>query len=140
MSKTVLFQIIRFSRSRQFKCKKTILFQTIQFSISIQFNSIWPIDKILTIILFSIISRKVIEGGFLPLSRDAVGVFYCPSRLGHRICRSYIHIYIIVGDRSRGRPEGSFSIATTSRSRGRRYSFSWIAPLYPWSVPYNTEC
>ena len=40
-----------------------------------------------------------------------------------------------VGDFRRGRPDGSlFS------SRGRLYSFPWIAPLHPWSVPYITEC
>ena len=31
-----------------------------------------------------------------------------------------------------------FSIATTLR--GERYSFLWIAPLYPWNVPYIAEC
>ena len=30
-----------------------------------------------------------------------------------------------------------FSIATTPRCRGGHY---WIAPLYPWYVPYNAEC
>ena len=25
-------------------------------------------------------------------------------------------------------------------SRERRYSFPWIAPLYPWYVPYIAEC
>ena len=33
-----------------------------------------------------------------------------------------------------------FSIATTPRYRGGCYSFPWIAPLYPWSVPHNAEC
>ena len=33
-----------------------------------------------------------------------------------------------------------FSVATTLRRRGRCYSFPWIAPLYPWYVPYNAEC
>ena len=33
-----------------------------------------------------------------------------------------------------------FSIATTPRCRRGRYSISWIAPLYLWSVPYNAEC
>ena len=33
-----------------------------------------------------------------------------------------------------------FSIATTPRCRVGRYSFPWIAPLYPWYVPYNAEC
>ena len=33
-----------------------------------------------------------------------------------------------------------FSIATTPRCGGGCYSFSWIAPLYPWYVPYIGEC
>ena len=44
-----------------------------------------------------------------------------------------------VGDRSRGRLEGSFSTATTPRCRGGCYSSPWIAPLYPWYVPYIAE-
>ena len=40
----------------------------------------------------------------------------------------------------KGDPKAPFSIATTSRCRGERYSFPWIAPLYPWSLPYNAEC
>ena len=39
-----------------------------------------------------------------------------------------------------GDPKIPFSIATTPRYRGRRYSFPWIAPLNPWSLPYNAEC
>ena len=30
-----------------------------------------------------------------------------------------------------------FSIATTPRCSEGRYSFPWIAPLYPWYVPYR---
>ena len=33
-----------------------------------------------------------------------------------------------------------FSIATTPKCREGRYSFPWIAPLYPWYVPYIAEC
>ena len=33
-----------------------------------------------------------------------------------------------------------FSVATTPRHRGGRYSFPWIASLYPWYVPYIAEC
>ena len=40
----------------------------------------------------------------------------------------------------KGDPKAPFSIATTLRCRGGRYSISWIAPLYPWSLPYNAEC
>ena len=37
-------------------------------------------------------------------------------------------------------PKASFSIATTPRCRGGCYIIPWIAPLYPWSLPYNAEC
>ena len=37
-----------------------------------------------------------------------------------------------------GDPKVPFSIATTPRCRGGRYSF--LAPLYAWSVLYKTEC
>ena len=33
-----------------------------------------------------------------------------------------------------GDPKAPFSIATTPSCKGRRYSFPWIAPLYPWSL------
>ena len=33
-----------------------------------------------------------------------------------------------------------FLIPTTPRCREGRYSFTWIAPPYPWYVPYNAEC
>ena len=39
-----------------------------------------------------------------------------------------------------GDQKAPFSLATTPRWRGRLYSFSWIAPLYPWYVPYFAEC
>ena len=46
-----------------------------------------------------------------------------------------------VGDRSREWLEGSFfNSYYTERCKGGRYSFSWIAPLYPWYVPYIAEC
>ena len=64
MSKTVLFQTIRFCISTQFECKyslieKTFLFQaiqfsqtvlikTIQFSMSMKFSYIQPIDRALS--------------------------------------------------------------------------------------------
>ena len=33
-----------------------------------------------------------------------------------------------------------FSITTTPGCRGGHYSIPWIAPFYPWSLLYNTEC
>ena len=38
-----------------------------------------------------------------------------------------------------GDQKAPFSIATTPRCKGGRYSFPWIAPLYPLYVPY-IEC
>ena len=40
----------------------------------------------------------------------------------------------------KGDQKAPFSIATTPRYRGGHYSFPWIAPLYPWYVPYIAEC
>ena len=37
-------------------------------------------------------------------------------------------------------PKAPFSLTTTPRCRGEWYSFPRIAPLYPWSVPYNGKC
>ena len=39
-----------------------------------------------------------------------------------------------------GDQKAPFSIATTPRCTGGRYSFPWIAPLYPRYVPYIAEC
>ena len=39
-----------------------------------------------------------------------------------------------------GDPKAPFLISTTPISRGGRYSFSSIAPLYHWYVPYSSEC
>ena len=36
--------------------------------------------------------------------------------------------------------KASFLIASTPRCRRGRYSFPWIAPFYPWYVPYIAEC
>ena len=39
-----------------------------------------------------------------------------------------------------GDQKAPFSIATTPRCRGGRYSFPWIATLYSWYVPNIAEC
>ena len=39
-----------------------------------------------------------------------------------------------------GDQKAPFSIATTPRCREGRYSFPWIASLYPWYIPYIAEC
>ena len=85
---------------------KTVLFQTVHFSISTESSFIWHIDRTLsgatplrarvlciaqsssitgtsTIRLFSVISRTLFGSRFLPLCREAVGVFYSPCQLGN---------------------------------------------------------
>ena len=39
-----------------------------------------------------------------------------------------------------GNQRAPFLIATTPMCSGGRYSFPWIAQLYPWYVPYIAEC
>ena len=39
-----------------------------------------------------------------------------------------------------GDPKAPFSIATTPKCAGGRYTIPWITPLYPWSLPYSAEC
>ena len=38
-----------------------------------------------------------------------------------------------------GNLNASFLVATSPRWREGCFSFPWIAPLYPWSMPYNAE-
>ena len=47
----------------------------------------------------------------------------------------YINPIVIMNDQ-----KAPFSIATTPRCTGGRYSFPWIAPLYTWSLPHIAEC
>ena len=56
--------------------------------------------------------------------------------------RLYIYIYSIVKLATvvEGDQKAPFSKATTPRCREGHYSFPWIAPLYPWYVPYFAEC
>ena len=104
--------IVKLSKPFLFKLfSQTALIQTIQFSISMQFKPkvgpyqeplFWAIVDLramamkrsphspklqhhwnLTIRLFSVISKTLVVGvGVLLLCREAVGVFYSPSRLG----------------------------------------------------------
>ena len=60
---------------------------------------------------------------------------------------AYIYIYIYIVSKKvkllavvEGDQEVPFSIATKPRCRGGCYSFPWIAPLYPWYLPYIAEC
>ena len=103
---------------------KTIPFQVIQFSISTQFSSIWPIDRTLSgattpsqrghgsngnegVLRIPQSSSTagtslsdclvwLVVGGVLPLRRDAVGVFYSPSRQGNKWVRANLYNQILL--------------------------------------------
>ena len=47
------------------------------------------------------------------------------------------HIYKKLGTVIKGDSKAPFSIATLPMYQGGRYFFPGIAPLYPWSMPYN---
>ena len=51
------------------------------------------------------------------------------------VVHPYLLATVVKGDL-----KSPFPIATTPSCRVGRYSFPWIAPLNPWSVPYNAEC
>ena len=105
MSKTVLFQWIKFSKCSDtsilnnsvlpndiVSMAKTVLFQTIQFSINTQFSSIWYIDRTLS----SLLSRPGSDGNegvlCIPQSSSIIGTSpsYClvPYQ-GHSSGESY---------------------------------------------------
>ena len=52
----------------------------------------------------------------------------------------YRNKYVKLASVVEGDQKAPFSIATTLRCKGGRYSFPWIAPLYPRYVPYIAEC
>ena len=56
----------------------------------------------------------------------------------------YIYMYIYIQEKLAtivgGDQKAPFSTATTPRCRRGHYSFPWIAPLYPWYIPYIAEC
>ena len=89
------------------------------------------------------LSSKERDQKFLSLQRSILHLRKAAECTGQNIwitiTRSSIIRIVVVGDLSRGWPEGSFSIATTLRCWGGRYFYSWIAPLYPWYVPYIAE-
>ena len=67
------------------------------------------------------------------MANKPIMVIYCQNMHAH----THTHIYIKVVTFVERDPKVLFSTATTPRSRGGRYYIPWIAPLYPWSVPYN---
>ena len=57
-----------------------------------------------------------------------------------RFSSNYFYFYLFSKLATTVEGDPKAPIATTPRCREWRYSFLWIAPLYPWSVLYNAEC
>ena len=53
---------------------------------------------------------------------------------------SWSSTLVMLATVNEGDPKPPFSLGTKPRYKEGRNSFPWIVPLYPWSVPYNTEC
>ena len=73
---------------------------------------------------------------------DWLGLFYGISTLKGYLMPNLLYIYIYkvkLATVVEGDLKAPISIATTPRCRGGHYSFPWIAPLYPWYVPYIAE-
>ena len=70
----------------------------------------------------------------LHLKNKKVNVF--PEIIFLKVNVSKVQLATVV----EGNPNAPFSIATTPRCRGGRYSFPWIVPLYPLYVPHNAKC
>ena len=121
----------------------------------------------LTIRLFSVISRTLVSGGggLTPLQRSSRCILQpkltgqeCNIKIninhphrnrteGMQYKKEYICGYLcfwfhykLLTTVVQGDHKAPFSIATTLWCRGGCYSFPWIAPLYPWYVPYIVEC
>ena len=62
------------------------------------------------------------------------------SKIFKHIYLCYIGKKVKLATIVEGDPKAPFSTAITPRCRWECYSFPWIAPLYPWYVPYNSEC
>ena len=65
------------------------------------------------------------ESPIIAAQNDAIRTHYFKSKLAT----------VVEGDQ-----KAPFSMATTLRCRGGRFSFPWISPLYSWYVPYIAEC
>ena len=78
-------------------------------------------------------------GGMIPLQFGLVwfGFMATSTIVGYFIPNPFL--YIKLATLVEGDLNALFSIATTPRCRGERYSIPWIAPLYSWSLPYNVE-
>ena len=111
--------------SREFKVQKRVT-TTETFNVDFQ-------DKFIIFGLFGVffsIFRHTVGFIFLIYVHTHVGIAYIPMDIiSYSSCHSLNNI----------KSKSKVLIVTAPRCKGERNSFLWIAPLYPWCVPYNTE-
>ena len=130
--------------------QKFVIFHKVWNVQNILFNNLHLINSIYFVLLYTMGNRKAfiypiphlqvgIDIGSIFFSRDLC--FYWHIKL----CGLFNAKVILVEEQSKLATlvkdglKAPFSIATTPRWRGRHHSIPWIAPLYPWSLPYNAE-
>ena len=97
------------------------------------------------LLIFDTVCVYVLEWFRISLRVSFFSVYVWMCVLRYIYIYIYIYVYIVklkvkLATIVEGDPKAPFSIATTPRCRGGRYSIPRIAPLYPWTVPYNAEC
>ena len=89
--------------------------------------------------IFRALPVRVVVRTPSPCSSSRASVTFLSAH-GHTNTLIYIYIYIVkLVTVVEGDPRAPFSIATTPRCKGGRYSFPWIDPLDPSYVPYVAE-
>ena len=117
--------------------KNVFIFISINFQLSEIFE-----ELLVTVIYKSIKSHCFkLDVKYITLIVFTLGIKYRNLVAFYTRCKMYKFLYIVkmvtlIG----GNPKALFLIATILRCRGGLYSFTSIAPLYPWYVPYIAEC
>ena len=118
------------------------LYSCLSYSILLKSYSTWR--------LFSRLETRVTQKYSTIVSRSSRRVWLGPSNkvlffqdfesFQYNVTNQMLFFIKLLATVVEGDRNALFSIATTPRCRGGRYSYPWIAPLYPWYLSYNAEC
>ena len=87
--------------------------------------------------------RFIFQHCLLAVYTFLLAVLQCSDSVGPKTSWTFsllLYIYIMLVTIVEGDPKAPFLLASTLRCWGGCYTFSWIAPLHPWSIPYNAKC
>ena len=83
---------------------------------------------------------RKLERILIKLYRQNVSLLFNQTCLNEKTAaQRHTYILLLLVTIVEGDQNAPFSIAPTPRYREGRYFFLWIAPLYPWYVPYKAE-